>query len=67
MHDQLHLNATDFLAHERVGDLRSTAREVHGVPKADGDHGHPGRIHRVRATLGRRLVSLGSAVAGHHE
>lgn len=66
MPDQLNLNGTDFLAHQRVGDLRSTATELHGVPKPQGEGDHPGRISRVRASLGRRLVSLGSTVAGQH-
>lgn len=65
MPDQLNLNGTDFLAHERVGDLRTTAHELHGVPKAHVDSAHGGRIHRVRASIGRRLISIGSAVAGH--
>jgi hypothetical protein len=64
MPDQLNLNGTDFLAHERVGDLRSTATELHGVPKPHVHGDHPGRIGRVRASLGRRLISIGSAVAG---
>ncbi len=68
MPDQLNINGTDFLAHERAGDLRSTAHELHGIPKPQGlAHAHGGRVQRVRATLGRRLISLGSAVAGHHD
>lgn len=67
MSDHLSLSGTDFLAHERVGDLRSTALETHGAPKPHGGSGQPGRVQRVRATLGRRLISIGSAVAGQHE
>jgi hypothetical protein len=65
--DHLNLNGTDFLAHQRVGDLQSTAHEVHGLPKTRADHAPGTRIHRVRTSIGRRLISLGSAVAGHQE
>jgi hypothetical protein len=67
MSDLLHYSGTDFLAHERIGDLRSTAHELHGLPKAEGRAGQHGRIHRVRTTVGRWLVSVGSAVSGHRE
>jgi hypothetical protein len=67
MSDHLSLSGSDLLAHDRAGDLRSTAHETHGAPKAHGTPGHPGVVQRVRATLGRRLVSIGSAVAGHHD
>ena len=66
MPDQPHLNGTAFLAHERMGDLRLTALEIHGLPKPQGAPDQPGRIDRMRATLGRRLMSLGSTLAGHH-
>jgi hypothetical protein len=66
MPDQLSLSGADFLAHQRVGDLRSTAHELHGVPKPQGTHLQAGRIERVRTALGRRLVSLGGALPGHH-
>jgi hypothetical protein len=67
MSDHLSLSGSDFLAHERAGDLRSTAHETHGAPKPHGAPGQPGRMQRVRATIGRRLISFGSAVAGHHD
>jgi hypothetical protein len=66
MIEQTQLNSTSFLAHDRVGELHHTAHEIHGLPKPHGVHGQAGRVHRIRATLGRRLISLGSTMAGHH-
>jgi hypothetical protein len=66
MPDQHLYNDTAYMAHERVHDLRAIAHELHALPKPEGGSCQPGRIGRVRATLGRRLISLGSAVAGQH-
>jgi hypothetical protein len=67
MPDHIPYTGTDFLVHERANGIRFAAHGLHGVPKHEDEAGHPGRLGRARATLGRRLISLGSAVAGHHE
>jgi hypothetical protein len=69
MIDQAQLSSTSFLAHDRVGELHLTAHEIHGPSKphrVPGQPGQPGPVQRIRATVGRRLVSLGSTMAGHH-
>ena len=56
MPDQFNINGTDFLAHERaMHPVRAPG--LHGAPKNEDEAGHPGRVGRVRATLGRRLIS----------
>jgi hypothetical protein len=67
MADQLPYTGTDFLVHERVSGIRSAVHGPHGVPHPEDQADQPGRVVRARAVLGRRLISLGSAVAGHHE
>jgi hypothetical protein len=67
MYEPLQLNGTDHLAHDRVAELRTTAREVHepgGMPAAE-TRDRAGLIARTRGTVGRRLISLGTTVAGH--
>jgi len=66
MPENLHFNQTDHLAHERVSDLRATADELHNVRRLAPEQQHTGLVPRARATIGRRLISLGSAVAGQH-
>ncbi len=67
MYEPLHLNGTDHLALDRVNELRSTARELRepAAASADGARARAGLIARTRGTVGRRLISLGTTVAGH--
>lgn len=65
MPDSLQLSAVDHLAHERIHDLHATALETRsGGRRIAADR--PGLVTRTRWTLGRRLISLGSSVAGPH-
>ena len=62
MHGTPLLNDTDHLVHDRISDLYATASEVRGPRRTTGDRS--GLLTRTRSTLGRRLISIGSAVAG---
>jgi hypothetical protein len=64
MNEPLQLSGTDHIAHDRVAELRSTAHELHVVRRPST--GQAGLVTRTRGVLGRRLISLGSTVAGHH-
>ena len=63
MNEPLQMSGTDFIARDRVAELLSTAHEVHPGRRATVAHG--GFMTRTRSLLGRRLISLGSTVAGH--
>jgi hypothetical protein len=67
MNEPLQLNGTDHQAHDRVAELRTTAREVRetGAATHDGSRERGGLIARTRGSVGRRLISLGATVAGH--
>lgn len=64
MNEPLHLAGVDGVARDRIAELRTTAAEVRGAS------GHAaeriGLVSRTRGTLGRRLISLGTAVSGNH-
>jgi hypothetical protein len=63
MYEPFHLSGVDYLTHDRITELRTTAAEVRG---ARHDAGQPmGVLTRSRLILGRRLISLGTTVAGH--
>jgi hypothetical protein len=64
MNEPLHLAGVDGFAHDRIADLHATAVETR-APRRIGA-GHAGLLTRTRTSLGRRLISLGSTVAGHH-
>jgi len=64
MNEPLHLNGVDGLAHERITELHATAMETRTPRRASVMQA--GLVTRTRSTLGRRLISLGSTVAGHH-
>jgi hypothetical protein len=65
MPDSLQLSAVDHLAHDRIHDLYATATETRsGTRRVESDR--PGLVNRTRSNVGRRLISLGSAVAGPH-
>ena len=63
MPDSLQLSAVDHLAHDRIADLLATASETRTDTRRPSDE-RPGLVTRTRLTLGRRLISFGSAVAG---
>jgi hypothetical protein len=62
MSGTIHQHDVDHLVHDRIGDLYSTAAEVRSSRRPASDRA--GLVTRTRATIGRRLISLGSAVAG---
>jgi len=64
MHATLHQNDVDHLVHDRIGDLYSTAREVHVDRRSPSEHA--GLMTRTRWTIGRRLISIGHSVSGQH-
>jgi len=67
MLEPFRLSDTDHLVHERIHELREIAaglRATGPVPRTDG--GLTNVILRGRMLVGRRLISLGSAVAGQH-
>jgi hypothetical protein len=63
MPDSLQLSSVDHLAHDRIHDLYAAATETRS-PLRRSSAERAGLIARSRVTLGRRLMSLGSAVAG---
>lgn len=62
MQDWTRWYATDFLADDHVSNLRKIATETHTNRRRAA--AHDGLVLRMRAALGRRIVSFGSAVAG---
>jgi hypothetical protein len=63
VYEPIHLN-NDYLVHDRIHDLRETACELRAARRTDGDR--TGLLARTRWTVGRRLISIGSAVSGQH-
>jgi hypothetical protein len=63
MPDSLQLSSVDYLAHERISDLYAAASETRS-PLRRSSAERPGLLSRTRGSVGRRLISLGSAVAG---
>jgi hypothetical protein len=64
MNEPLHLAGVDGFAHDRIASLHATATETRAARRPGVDH--TGLVARTRTMLGRRLISLGSTVAGHH-
>ncbi len=64
MNEPLHLAGVDGFAHDRIAELHATAVETRSPRRASVAQG--GLLMRTRSVLGRRLISLGSTVAGHH-
>ena len=64
MNEPLRLSGTDMTNSDRLNELYATAAETHVSRRMPSDH--EGIVLRTRITIGRRLVSLGSTVAGHH-
>ncbi len=64
MYEPIHLSGVDNQAYDRIAELHSTAAETR-APRRTGSE-QPGLVSRTRSTLGRRLISIGSTVAGNH-
>jgi hypothetical protein len=54
----------NLLVQERIHALQEIANELRVTPPPRG--GHTNLVSHTRALIGRRLMSLGSAVAGQH-
>jgi hypothetical protein len=63
MNEPLHLAGVDCFTRDRIADLYATAEETRALRRVRGNEA--GLITRIRSMLGRRLVTLGGAVAGH--
>lgn len=63
MHEPLHLAGTDQLVPDHITQLRTTARELRSSRRDMTDR--VSLLARIRGTLGRRLISIGTTVAGH--
>ena len=64
VYEPLHLNDMAQAGHDRIHELYSTAAELRASRRAACER--VGLIMRTRWSLGRRLISLGSAVSGQH-
>ena len=64
MNEPLHLAGVDGFAHDRIAELQATAMETRAARRVGVIQA--GLLARTRSTLGRRLISLGSTVAGHN-
>lgn len=62
MYEPLHLAGVDYLVPGRIHDLRLTACETKGMRREPASH--DGLLTRTRGLVGRRLISLGTTVAG---
>jgi hypothetical protein len=63
MHEPLHLAGVDHLVPDRIHDLRATACETKSRRESEPSD-RAGLITRTRGSVGRRLISLGTTVAG---
>jgi hypothetical protein len=66
MYEPLHLADVEraVLAHDRIAELHAIAAETRAPRRASVTQS--GLLMRTRLTLSRRLISIGSTVAGHH-
>jgi hypothetical protein len=63
MPQSLQLSAVDYIAHDRILDLYAARSETRS-PLRRSSAERPGLFTRTRGSVGRTLISLGSAVAG---
>ena len=54
------------LVADRIHDLYETSSELHATRKPKAAAEPTGLVTRTRWTIGKRLISIGSAVAGQH-
>jgi hypothetical protein len=64
MYEPFHLSDTGQLVHDRIHDLYATAGELRAARRSSC--GQTGLMARTRLSVGRRLISIGSTVAGQH-
>jgi hypothetical protein len=64
MNEPLHLSSVDCFTYDRIAELHATAAETRAPRRAS--YIRDGLLMRTRLLLGRRLISIGSTVAGHH-
>ncbi len=64
MNEPLHLAGVDGFAQDRIAELHATAAETRAPRRTSVIQA--GLLTRTRSTLGRRLISLGSTVAGNN-
>jgi hypothetical protein len=66
MHQTIHSTEVNPIVGDRLHDLYETSSELRATrgPRSLSDR--TGLLTRTRWTIGRRLISIGSAVAGQH-
>jgi hypothetical protein len=65
MHEPMTQSDVHPFVGDRIHDLYETSGELRASREADAGHDHTGLVTRTRRTIGHRLISIGSAVAGH--
>lgn len=67
MFEPFRLSDTDHLVLDRIHELHEISAGLRATPHAPRAHGgFANVVVRTRAMIGRRLISLGSTVAGQH-
>jgi hypothetical protein len=61
----MHQSDVHPLVGDRIHDLYTTSSELRASREAAAVHDETGLVTRTRRTIGHRLISIGSAVAGH--
>ncbi|MEW6225321.1 MAG: hypothetical protein AB1627_11915 [Chloroflexota bacterium] len=64
VYEPLHLNDMAQVTHDRIHDLYETAAELRATRRPACER--VGLLMRTRWSVGRRLISIGSAVSGQH-
>ena len=61
-----HPSDVNPLVADRIHDLYETSSELHATRRPKAAAAQTGLVTRTRWTIGKRLISIGSAVAGQH-
>ncbi len=64
MDEPLHEKEMEYVARDRINELYQTAAELRASRRPA--RGRVGLLTRTRWSIGRRLISLGTALAGGH-
>jgi hypothetical protein len=64
MYEPFRLSNTDPYVHDRIDSLYTVAGELRAGRRGAGEQA--GLLARTRILVGRRLISIGSTVAGQH-